>query len=160
MTDVHIEIRRATTADAQDILECLAAAFLPYRDSYTPGAYRDTVLSRETIPTRLESMSVLVAEHRHEGIVGTIAFAVVEGTEGHLRGMAVLPSPQGKGLAAQLLEAAEQGLRELGCERVTLDTTQPLSLAIRFYLDHGYAATGLVRDFFGMPLAEYAKKLT
>ena len=159
MTDVHLKIRPATTADAQDILECLAAAFMPYRDSYTPGAYRDTVLSAETIRARLDAMNVLVAEHPTDGVVGTIAFAVADGSEGHLRGMAVLPSQQGKGVAAQLLHAAEQRLRKLGCATATLDTTEPLTRAIRFYIDHGYAPTGVVRDFFGMPLAEYAKSL-
>jgi len=42
---------------------------------------------------------------------------------------------------------------------VTLDTTRPLERAIRFYERCGYRATGVVRDFFGMPLFEYAKDL-
>ena len=42
---------------------------------------------------------------------------------------------------------------------MTLDTTRPLECAIRFYERCGYRATGVVRDFFGMPLFEYAKDL-
>ena len=57
------------------------------------------------------------------------------------------------------LAAAEAGLKASGCSRVTLDTTQPLERAIRFYTRHGYAPTGTVSDFFGMPLYEYAKGL-
>jgi hypothetical protein len=40
---------------------------------------------------------------------------------------------------------------------VTLDTTEPLKKAIRFYLRHGYKPSGIVKDFFGMPLFEYEK---
>ena len=43
--------------------------------------------------------------------------------------------------------------------RFLVDTTEPLQRAIRFYTRHGYSATGIVRDFFGMPLFEYEKLL-
>jgi GNAT superfamily N-acetyltransferase len=71
----------------------------------------------------------------------------------------VLPGLQGHGVAERLLLAAEAELRASGCARVTLDTTEPLERAIRFYLRHGYAATGVTTDFFGMRLHEYAKHL-
>jgi hypothetical protein len=47
----------------------------------------------------------------------------------------------------------------LGCSRVTLDTTEPLARAIAFHRRCGHAPTGVVRDFYGMPLMEYAKHL-
>jgi GNAT superfamily N-acetyltransferase len=71
----------------------------------------------------------------------------------------VHPRHQGRGIADRLLHAGETELRRLGCSRVTLDTTRPLECAIRFYERCGYRATGVVRDFFGMPLFEYAKDL-
>ena len=37
-------IRKARLEDAGEILECLAQAFAPYRGSYTPAAFADTVL--------------------------------------------------------------------------------------------------------------------
>ena len=43
--------------------------------------------------------------------------------------------------------------------RVTLDTTEPLQKAMRFYTKHGYAPSGRVADFFGMPLHEYVKPI-
>jgi ribosomal protein S18 acetylase RimI-like enzyme len=43
---------------------------------------------------------------------------------------------------------------------VTLDTTEPLARAIRFYEQHGFHRSGIIRDFFGMPLLEYRKSLT
>jgi hypothetical protein len=42
-------VRRATPADAASNLECLRAAFEPYRELYTPAAFADTVLSPDTI---------------------------------------------------------------------------------------------------------------
>ena len=151
-------IRRAVTADAGFVLACLEAAFAPYRESYTPGAFRDTVPSREGVEDRMERMSVLVATTAAGEIVGTLAYAAT-GTEGHLRGMAVLPAFLGHGVAAQLLSSAERDLREAGCTHVTLDTTLPLQRAIRFYRNHGYAPTGAASDFYGMPLFEYRKDL-
>jgi hypothetical protein len=41
-------IRKATSEDASGILACLSAAFEEYRDSYTAGAFADTVLAALT----------------------------------------------------------------------------------------------------------------
>jgi GNAT superfamily N-acetyltransferase len=151
-------IRSANAEDAPAILGCLAAAFEPYRSSYTPGAWLDTVLSPETLQERFSSMEMLVAISPQEGVAGTIAFAA-KGDEGHLRGMAVLPAWQGKGVAEALLLAAEAELVGRKCVRITLDTTEPLQRAMRFYEKQGYRHSGRVADFFGMRLHEYTKHL-
>ena len=104
-------------------------------------------------------MSVFVATDSAGEVVGTVGCAGVAGGKGRVRGMAVLPGWQGRGVGWRLLLAAEEELREKGCRRVTLDTTAPLARAGRFYESHGYSATGRVADFFGMPLFEYAKGL-
>jgi ribosomal protein S18 acetylase RimI-like enzyme len=153
-----MSIRVATADDAPGILECLRAAFEPYRSLYTPDAYVDTTLTPETLKQRLMSMTVLVAQS-HNDVIGTIAFHDSPSGEGHLRGMAVLPGWQGRGVAASLLAEAERRLRALRCTRITLDTTEPLRRAVRFYEKHGFEHTGRVTDFFGMPLFEYAKEL-
>jgi ribosomal protein S18 acetylase RimI-like enzyme len=152
-----MQVRKATAADAPAILACLAAAFEEYRGQYTPGAFADTVLDPQRLQVRLREMClfVVVAEGN---VTGTIGYAL-NGREGHIRGMAVLPEWQGKGLPSALLEAAEHELRRKGCEYVTLDTTAPLQRAMRFYEKNGYRATGKVVDFFGMPLYEYSKVL-
>lgn len=103
-------------------------------------------------------MHVLVATTPTGEIVGTVGGSA-QGREGHLRGMAVLPSWVGSGLAQELLTAIEGLLRSRGCTRVTLDTTEPLVRAMRFYERNGYTRTGDVGDFYGMPLIEYAKDL-
>ena len=155
-----LTVRRACAADAPAILECLRAAFEPYHSSYTRDAFHDTVLTPETLGERLGAMSVLVAVDPAGNIVGTIACALIDANEGHLRAMAVLPAWQGQGIAPQLLQAAEEELAARGCVRITLDTTEPLLRAVRFYEKHGYRRTGRTTDFFGMPLHEYAKDLS
>ena len=151
-------LRAGNAEDAPAILNCLAAAFEPYRTSYTPGAWLDTVLTSETLEHRFSTMTVFVVSSPGEGIVGTIAFSAAAAGEGHLRGMAVLPAWQGRGVAEALLECAETELRSSNCNRITLDTTEPLQQASRFYEKHGYRRSGKVTDFFGMRLHEYIKE--
>lgn len=158
MGDLGFEIRRAQAKNGSAILACLESAFAPYRDRYTPQAFADTVLDEENVQRRLREMTLFVAVSGDE-VVGTIGCAVKSAARGHLRGMAVAPAWQGEGVAAALLEAAETELRRCGCSRVTLNTTEPLARAVGFYKKHGYAATGEVRDFFGMNLYEYGKPL-
>lgn len=118
------------------------------------------MLTQETVERRLSEMFVLVATDASNQIVGTIACTVLKREEGHLRGMAVLPSWLGTSVAKTLLQQAELRLAQAHCKRISLDTTQPLS-AIQFYLQNGYLPSGKVTDFFGigMPLFEYMKIL-
>ncbi len=150
-------IRRADSNDGEAIVRCLASAFAPYRDSYTPAAFTDTVLDPELVQHRLREMCIFVAVSKGE-IVGTLACAA-RGDEGHLRGMAVLPDWQGTGVASALLAAAEAEIRNQNRKRVMLHTTEPLARAMRFYERHGFTRSGRVSDFFGMPMHEWVKFL-
>jgi ribosomal protein S18 acetylase RimI-like enzyme len=152
-------VGRARPEDTASLLECLRAAFEPYRALYTPAAFEDTVLTPDTVGERLRTMVVFVAVAASVEVIGTVACHLVGEREGHLRGMAVLPSWQGRGVAEELLGAAESELRRAGCGRVSLDTRRPLGRAVRFYETHGFCPTGRVNDFFGMELFEYAKPL-
>jgi len=152
-------IRRAALGDAAAILECLRLAFEPYRQYYTPEAFADTILTPEALPERMSNMTVLVAASPSGEISGTIAFRMSSAQEGHLRGMAVRPEWQGKGIAETLLRAAESELRPLNCKRITLDTTALLERAVRFYKKRGYRRSGATANFFGMPLFEHEKLL-
>ena len=154
-----VSIRRATSEDAPKILGCLRAAFEDYRSFYTSAGFLDTVQTPETIQVRLAEMTVFVAVSDSGEVVGTIACKVISAQEGHLRGMAVVPSLRGSGVAEQLLSGAESELRSRQCTRITLDTTEPLQRAMRFYKRCGYCRSGKIADFFGMPLIEYQKVL-
>jgi GNAT superfamily N-acetyltransferase len=152
-------IRNGTYEDCAAILECLRAAFAPYRESYSPEAFLDTILTPEAFRHRLSEMSVVVATSKSGEVVGTIAYKALQGGEGHLRGMAVRPEWHGTGLSTSLLETAEHELRKAGCKAITLDTTEPLNRAIRFYEKNGFRPTGKIGCFFGMPLFEYSKRI-
>src|SRR5439155_26711912 len=122
----EFSIRRAMLEDAAGMLDCLQLAVEPYRQMYSPQGFRDTVLTPETLPARLEAMSVFVAVTARHQIIGTIGCTPISGreNEGHIRGMAVHPDWQGqRGVAQSLLAAAEEHLGKQGCTRVTLDTT-------------------------------------
>ena len=159
LRDSKFKIRTATLEDAAGILGILRAAFDEYRCDYTEAAYLDTVLTRDALRTRMANSTVFVALDHSDRIVGTVSCNQINNQEGHVRGMAVRPEWQGAGLAAQLLQCAEAELSERSCAVVTLDTTQPLRRAMRFYERNGYRRSGRVTDFFGMPLIEYVKKL-
>jgi GNAT superfamily N-acetyltransferase len=152
-------VRPALISDAEEIQLCLRTAFGNFLDNYTPEAFRDTVPTVEDVRGRFHTMSLFVAEDRERKVIGTLAWYLKSGEEGYLRGMAVLPEWQGKGVAQQLLHAAEDHIRSRGCSRVGLDTTDPLERAIHFYEKNGYRRTGHIEDFFGMPLHEFVKEL-
>jgi ribosomal protein S18 acetylase RimI-like enzyme len=152
-------IRLATQADAGSILDCLRSAFAAYELSYSAEAYADTVMTLDTLARRLEAMLVLVATSESGEIVGTVGCSLVSAEEGHLRGMAVRPEWQGRGVAGRLLDHVETELRERKCSRISLDTTESLQRAISFYEKRGFRRSGLVADFFGMPLFGYIKTL-
>jgi GNAT superfamily N-acetyltransferase len=153
-----LTIRSATSDDASAVLACLHEAFEPYRQFYSAEGFRDTTLDHATVHERLREMRVLVGVTKAGEVVGTVGGSA-NGAEGHIRGMAVRPQWGGAGVAQRLLDAIEAELRVCGCIRVTLDTTEPLQRAMRFYERNNYLRSGKVGDFFGMPLIEYAKLL-
>ena len=153
-------IREATESDAAEVLECLRTAFEPYRPHYSPEAFADTTLTPATLRSRCSMMCVLVATSEDGDVVGTVAYRAIDRADCHIRGMAVLPSWQGQGVAQLLLGAIESGSRGRKCTRITLDTTEPLRAAIRFYEKNGFRRSGKIGDFFGMPLIEYVRNLS
>jgi len=152
-------VRKAVERDQPGILHCLAEAFESYRQQYTPDAFLDTVLTPATLEARFSSMTIFVAVDPEGEVAGTIGYRLVNAAQGHIRGMAVLPKCRGSGVAQQLLDAVQDELRARGCQRATLNTTKPLERAVSFYRRNGFQPTGAVKDFFGMPLYEYEKRL-
>ena len=152
----HFSVRPASLQDAEGILQCLEEAFAPFRNTYTPSAFADTVLTLETLRNRFARMRVLVAIDGSGRVLGTVAYKTENG-EGHIRGMAVLPECQGSGIAKGLLDQVQSDVRELNCRAITLNTTRPLRRAIRFYERNGFHATGQIGSFFGMELLAYRK---
>jgi GNAT superfamily N-acetyltransferase len=155
---LHFSVREATLSDAVGILDCLQTAFEPYRPSYTPEAFGDTALTPETVNDRLAAMTVFVATDDAGTVIGTVGGKIVAPTEGHLRGMAVRPEWQGCGVAEHLVRTVETHLHSRGCSRITLNTSEPLQRARRFYEKHGYQSSGRVFQKLGMQLFEHVKR--
>jgi ribosomal protein S18 acetylase RimI-like enzyme len=103
-------------------------------------------------------MQILVAEEPSNRVIGTVAFRVTD-RDGYVRGMAVLPEYQRRGVATALLMQVEAELRGLNCVSVTLETTGLLTRAMLFYEKSGFSRTAEVLSFFGMELVGYRKIL-
>lgn len=155
----EVRIRPARASDVGGIVECLHSAFEPYRSAYTATAFAATVLTTTTAKRRVRSMTVWVAVGRQGRILGTVAVKRASPRHAHLRGMAVLPEYQGQGIASALLEHTVRRARAKGFRYVTLETTEPLTNAARFYLSHGFRRTGRSRHWGGMKLIGFERRI-
>jgi ribosomal protein S18 acetylase RimI-like enzyme len=151
-------IAQAEPDDADGIVSCLEAAFEPYRKQFTASAYGHIVLNADGVRHRIDAMTVLVARNRTGVVIGVTA-GTARGGDGHISGIAVVPSSQGHGVAIELLDRIEGELIAGGARLVTIGATAPLARAIRFYERNGYVRSGVVSDFFGMRLYEFRKRL-
>jgi len=76
-------------------------------------------------------------------VVGTV-MAGYEGHRGWMNYLAVDPAHQRKGLARELVAAAERRLRDLGCPKVNLQIRASNLGVIEFYRRLGYATDDVV----------------
>lgn len=158
--DRHFLVRRANRNDTKGIYEALLAAFEEYRHFYTPEGFNDTVMSEQAVINRMREMILYVTIDQEKNIIGTIGWQKINTQEVHIRGMAVHPNWQGKcGLASALLQKIEKDARFEECTFITLDTTEILKKAQKFYKKHGYIKTGKTGDFFGSMIYEFAKEI-
>jgi ribosomal protein S18 acetylase RimI-like enzyme len=151
-------IAPAEPDDAAGIASCLAAAFEPFQKQFTALAYERTALSVDAVKQRIDTAAVLIARNTHGAVIGVAAGRTLAGN-GHILGIAVVPSSQGHGVATELLDRMEGELIAEGARVVTINATAPLARAIRFYERNGYARSGAVSDFFGMRLYEFRKRV-
>ena len=136
----EIQIREAGPGDAEAVARVLYEAFVEFRVLYTDGGFAATTPNAEEIRIRMAEGPVWLGL-RDDTAMGTVA-AVVKGSRLYMRGMAVLPSARGLGIAARLLEQVEERARREGCGSVFLSTTPFLSGAIRLYERAGFRRSG------------------
>lgn len=158
--DQGVIIRKASLNDAENIHKVLVKSFKKYKYFYSQEGYEDTVLSEKKAKERIIEMEIYVAEDNENKIIGTIGWQKVSESEGHIRGMGVIPRNQGKkSPASSLLKKVEIEAKKRGCKILTLDTTEILKRAHKFYEKHGFKRTGKTGNFFGAIIFEYAKKI-
>jgi ribosomal protein S18 acetylase RimI-like enzyme len=95
-----------------------------------PGALIDRKL---TVQPELLLVAVLGAE-----LVGAV-MAGFDGVRGWIYHLAVAPEVRRRGIATQLVRAAEAGLRALGCLKVNLQVRASNAAVVAFYRRLGYA---------------------
>jgi GNAT superfamily N-acetyltransferase len=153
-------IRRATAADAEDIAQVLRQSFVEFEPLYTPEGLAATTPDEQQVRRRMDEGPVWVALWG-DRIAGTAA-AVPKGEKGlYVRGIAVVPSARGRGIAESLLNEVETFAKSSGCPRLFLTTTPFLSSAIRLYERCGFLRIpDGADDLFGTPLLTMAKDLS
>jgi len=105
---------------------------------------------RTSVPSSIDGM--LVAEEGGE-IVGYVAVGRATRLESNrhvadIRGLAVAPDHQGRGLGRALVQAALDAARERGARKVTLRVLGPNTAARALYESCGFVVEGVRRDEF------------
>ena len=85
---------------------------------------------------RVQPELLLVAEDDH-GIVGAV-MAGFDGTRGWIHHLGVALEHRRQGIATALVQAAEEGLRQLGCPKVNLQVRAGNEGVVAFYHAAGY----------------------
>jgi GNAT superfamily N-acetyltransferase len=150
--------RRARPDDAKSISDVLLAAFKPYEALYTDGGFAATAIQPSEVEQRMREGPAWVAEVDGE-IVGTVS-AVVRDTALYVRGMAVMPCVQRRGIGDRLLEEAERFAVICGSSELELSTTPFLFSARALYERHGFQYVGDVSSLHGTPLFSMRKLLS
>jgi ribosomal protein S18 acetylase RimI-like enzyme len=154
-----VRIRRAAPTDATDIADVLRQSFLEFEPLYTPKGFAATTPDQEQVGSRIEEGPACIAlwEDRTAGT----ASAVLKGEKSlYVRGVAVVPSMRGLGIAEALMKEVESYARESGCARMFLTTTPFLTSAIRLYERFGFTRVpNGTADLFGTSLIKMEKNL-
>lgn len=112
--------------------------------------FSSDVLSRRSLQRfiRPGPHEILIAE-RQQTIVGYILVLYRTGTSlARLYSIAVSPQHQGKGIARQLLEAAEKAARDRHCAIMRLEVNTSNESAIGLYKKLGYHTIGKIADYY------------
>ena len=159
MGDDQAMIRMSTPSDADAISEVLRAAFTPFKDGCTAGAFKAITPTADEIRERYNEGPIWVAI-RGDQIVGTVS-TVPEPEWLYIRSMAVRPGAQGGGIGYRLLDAVEKYGIENGFNRLFLYTSDFLVGALQFYERCGFVRgkATLAEQWHGTPGWEVSKKI-
>ncbi|QQS42586.1 MAG: GNAT family N-acetyltransferase [Acidobacteriota bacterium] len=130
-------MREATNADCERVREIVFGVLEEYGLSPEPqGIDRDLEDIEASYLRRGGTFDVLVGENGT--IVGTVGLYPIDGSTVELRKMYFLKQIRGKGLGKALLSRTVERARELGFERITLETASVLKEAIGLYTSFGF----------------------
>jgi len=130
-----IRTRIAVDADRPRLIPLINAAFAI--ETFLEGTRTD----EERLAATMRKGSILLAEDGGGQLLGCV-YAEVRGTRGYLGQLAVDPARQGVGLGCLLVEAAEEYLRQQGCEGVDITVLSLRPELLPIYRRYGYVETG------------------
>ncbi len=146
MANSELTFRLATDADVPALRQLVNAAYQELADmglNFT-GTFQDEAITRE----RMQGNDVFLAFKQGE-LVGTLSLEVEEHDDGHtvlyLGQFAVAPANKRQGIGRQLLSLAEERAKQLGLNRLRLDTAVPAAHLVRLYESHGYSIINQVQ---------------
>ena len=154
----NVQIRAATTEDAEAIASVLSRSFAEFKSAYTPEGFAATTPTADQLRARWSEGQVWIAVI-NDSVVGTVS-AVIQNDALYVRSMAVLPAERGQSIGRLLLKEAEAYALASNCKRLLLSTTPFLSEAIKLYERSGFRhSTEGPRELFGTPLFTMEKQL-
>jgi GNAT superfamily N-acetyltransferase len=167
-----VAVRAATPADLDAIAELVSTCDQSYADWAPPGWNApDEAEERDRWRRRwgVTGSWTRVAVGRDADIVGVVSWSPARERDGagdpipgvgHIGAVYVRPDRWRQGIASDLLDRAEDAMRESGCERAQLWTPEGAP-ARGFYEAQGWTHDGR-RQFFAildLPLVAYSKQL-
>ena len=138
MATAAFRIRRAAPADLDALVELEQASF--DKDRLSRRQYRHHL--------RSATASVLAAVDDSRLLGSAVIFFRRRSSAARLYSIAVAAGMRGRGIAAALLEAAEQAARTRGSNCLRLEVRQDNPDAIRLYERRGYRRFATCRGFY------------
>jgi ribosomal protein S18 acetylase RimI-like enzyme len=134
-----VTIRPATTDDIGSVLQLWATA---------RSANASTPDTPEAVNSLLQTSpgALLLAEDATQGVVGAIV-AAWDGWRGNMYRLAVHPDHRRKGIALQLVEAAERHLETKGARRITALVAHEELEAVGLWTRAGYLRDTTIARF-------------
>jgi putative acetyltransferase len=130
-------IRAVTKGDVPGVVELVREVLAEFGITFGVGAETDTQLLGLPASYEAEGGAFFVAEDGGV-ITGTAGVVVVEPGVFELRKMYLRPSTRGHGVGQALFDRCLGFVRAEHAKRLTLDTTEQMTAAIRFYEKNGF----------------------
>lgn len=141
---MHVEL--AAPADIPALADLLTVLFTQEVEFVPDRAAQIRGLSRIVENPEIGCILVARQQDRIVGMVNqlyTVSTALGERVA-ILEDMVVSPSARGGGIGTQLLQAAIEHARNVGCKRITLLTDQSNAIAQQFYAKQGFSISSMV----------------
>ncbi|MBO5007848.1 MAG: GNAT family N-acetyltransferase [Clostridia bacterium] len=148
MVNNGFEIRNASEADIDQIMEITGDAFVKYKElaktEYSLAALNET---RETVADDIKNKLVLVA-YINGKVVGSVRVAV-NGEIGYLSRFGVSPDYQNLGIGKALMNLVDINMKVLGVKQLQLHTAAKVKSLVCFYYGRGFYidSTSKERDY-------------